>query len=102
VWRDLATQIRTLNGVLLLVERQLQTRMTPEQRNTIYRLMHTYGEAKPGRRFARAGWSSTRFDIATYTDLAAARFDEAVQFDKAHHRALMGSELTSSTQERLL
>jgi hypothetical protein len=121
VWRDLAAQIRTLNGVLPLVEelrtrlqeveRQLQTRMSPEQRNTIYRLMQTYGEAraarsgeaKPGPEI-RKSWAefNARFGIAMYTDLLAARFDEAVQFVKAHYRALTGSELESSTQERLL
>jgi len=120
-WRDIAAQIRELRGVLPLVEelrtrmqqveRQIGLRMSPEQRNTIYRLMQTYGEARAARSGAtkpgpeiRKRWAefNARFGIATYADLPAARFDEAVQFVKAHYRALTGSALESSTQERLL
>jgi hypothetical protein len=46
----------------------MQVRMSPEQRNTIYRLVQAYGEARAARsgqaklapRFERAGQSSTR------------------------------------------
>ena len=120
-WRDIAAQIRELRGVLPLVEdlrtrlqeveRQLQQRMSPEQRNTIYRLVQTYGEARatrsgqsrPGVEI-RKSWAefNARFGIATYTDLPASRFDEAVQFVKAQYRALTGSDIESGTQERLL
>ena len=120
-WRDIAAQIRELKGVLPLVEdlrtrlqeveRQLQQRMSPDQRNTIYRLVQTYGEARatrsgqsrPGVEI-RKSWAefNARFGIATYTDLPASRFDEAVQFVKAQYRALTGSDIESGTQERLL
>jgi hypothetical protein len=120
-WRDIAAQIRELRGVLPLVEdlrtrlqeveRQLQQRMSPEQRNTIYRLVQTYGEARatrsgqsrPGVEI-RKSWAefNARFGIATYTDLPASRFDEAVQFVKAQYRALTGSDIETGTQERLL
>ncbi len=120
-WRDIAAQIRELQGVLPLVEdlrtrlqeveRQLQQRMSPEQRNTIYRLVQTYGEARatrsgqsrPGAEI-RKSWAefNARFGIATYIDLPASRFDEAVQFVKAQYRALIGSDIESGTQERLL
>ena len=120
-WRDIVAQIRELHGVLPLVEelrtrmqeveQQLRQRMSPEQRNTIYRLVQAYGEAraarsgqaKPGVEI-RKSWAefNVHFDIATYTDLPAARFDEAVQFVKNQYRALTGSDIELGTQERLL
>ena len=42
------------------------------------------------------------FGIATYTDLPAARVEEAVQFVQAQYRTLIGSHLESGIQERLL
>lgn len=119
-WRDLAAQIRELHGVLPLVEelrmrmqeveRQIQLRMSPEQRNTIYRLVQAYGEARAARSGQAQGveirksWAefNARFGIATYTDLPAARFDEAVQFVKGQYRALTGEDIESGTQEPLL
>jgi hypothetical protein len=120
-WRDLAAQIRELHGVLPLVEelrtrlqeveQQLRNRLSPEQRNTIYRLVQAWGEARAAKQgLTQAGgeiqksWRefNARFGVATYTDLPAARFDEAVQFVKAQYQTLTGSELASGTQERLL
>lgn len=119
-WRNILTQIRELNGVLPAiealrtrmqeVERQIQIRMSPEQRNTIYRLVQAYGEARAARGESKAGveirksWAefNARFGIATYTDLPAGQFDEAVQFVKNQYLALTGSEIESGTQERLL
>jgi hypothetical protein len=121
-WRDLAAQIRELRGVLPLVEelrtrmqeveQQLRQRLSPEQRNTIYRLVQAYGETRAARSATerqrgpeiRKCWAefNARFGIATYTDLPAARFDEAVQFVKAQYRALTGTDLESGTQEQLL
>lgn len=119
-WRDLAAQIRELGGVLPLVEelrarmqeveRQLRLRISPEQRNTIYRLMQAYGDARAIRSGAQSGveirkcWAefNARFGIATYTDLSADQFDAALQFIKSQYRALTGSEIESGTQERLL
>lgn len=120
-WRDLAGQLRELHGMLPLleelrtrmqaVEQQMQLRMSPEQRNTIYRLVQAYGEARvtrtphstPGVEI-RKSWAefNARFGIATYTDLAAARVDEAVQFVQAQYHALTGTDLESGTQESLL
>jgi hypothetical protein len=121
VWRDLAAQIREIQGVLPLVaelqtrlqevEQQLSQRMSPAQRNTIYRLVQSYGEAraqrgresKPGVEIRKC-WAefNARFGIASYTDLPAARFDEAVQFVKGQYRALTGQEFEAATQEPLL
>jgi len=119
-WRDIVTQIRELHGVLPMiealrtrmqeVERQIQSRMSPEQRNTIYRLVQSYGEARAVRSESKPGveirksWAelNARFGIATYTDLPADRFDEAVQFVKHQYRALTGGDIESGTQERLL
>jgi hypothetical protein len=121
VWRDLAAQIREIRGVLPLVaelqtrlqevEQQLSQRMSPAQRHTIYQLVQTYGEAraelarasKPGVEIRKC-WTefNARFGIATYTDLPAARVDEAVQFVKDQYRALTGRDLEAATQEPLL
>jgi hypothetical protein len=120
-WRDLAAQIRELRGVLPLVEelrtrlqtveQQLQQRLSPEQRNALYRLVQAYGEARAAQQGLRHAGSeiqkcwrefNARFGIATYTDLPTARFDEAVQFIKAQYLALTGHDLESGTQERLL
>ncbi len=93
------------------VERQLALRLSPEQRNTIYRLVQAYGEARAARSGQRQpgveirkSWAefNARFGIATYTDLSAARFNEAVQFVKAQYHALTGSDIDADTQERLL
>lgn len=120
-WREIVAQIRDLQGVLPVVEelrtrlqeveQQLKNRLSPEQRNGLYRLMQIYGEARatrsgesrPGTEI-RKSWAefNTRFGIATYTDLPASRYDEAVQFIKTQYRSLMGSEIESGTQERLL
>lgn len=119
-WRDLAAQIRDLRGLLPLVEqlrtrvqeveRQLQMRMSPAQRNTIYHLVQAYGEARAARSGEHVGveirksWGefNARFSISTYTDLPAARVDEAIQFVKAQYRALTGEDIETGTQERLL
>lgn len=120
-WRDLAAQIRDLHSIVPLldelrtrlqeVEQQLGQRISPAQRNTVYRLVQAYGEARARHAGeARAGatirktWAefNARFGIATYTDLPAARVDEAVQFVKGQYRALTGQELEASTQEPLL
>lgn len=120
-WRDIAAQIRELRGVLPLVddlrarmqaiEHQIGQRMSPEQRNTIYRLVQACGEARAAQAgqtqagpAIRKSWAefNQRFGIASYTDLPASRFDEAVQFAKAQFRALTGAELEGGTQERLL
>jgi len=121
VWRDLVNQVREVRGLPALieelrtrlqeVEQQLAHRISPEQRNTIYRLVQAYGEAraaklgqaKPGSAIKQCwGEFNARFGIATYTDLSASRFDAAVQFVQAQYRALTGRDLESGTQERLL
>lgn len=120
-WRDLAAQIREIQGVMPLVaelrtrlqavEQQLGQRMSFEQRNTIYRLVQAYGEARatrdpealPGVAIRRC-WAefNARFAIATYTDLPASRFDEAVQVVKGQYHALTGEDFETGNQERLL
>jgi hypothetical protein len=105
------SQLEELRTRLQEVEQQLGQRLSPEQRNTIYRLVQAYGEASAVRGNERQRgpeirkcWAefNARFGIATYTDLPAARFDQAVQFVKAQYRALTGNDLESGTQEQLL
>jgi hypothetical protein len=120
-WRDLAAQIRDVRGMLPMledlrtrlqeVERQMHVRMSAEQRNAIYRLVQAYGEARAAQRGVgqpgpeiRKCWAefNARFGIATYTDLPADRFTEALQFVKAQYQALTGSEIETGIQEQLL
>jgi hypothetical protein len=120
-WHDLAAQIRDVRGMLPMleelrtrleqVERQMQLRMSPEQRNALYRLVQAWGEARaaqhgPGQAgpLIRKCWAefNARFAIATYTDLPADRFTEALQFVKAQYQALTGSDIETGTQKSLL
>lgn len=120
-WRDLAIQIRDLRGALPLlsdlnerlqtIERQLAIRLSPEQRNTIYRLVQAYGEARAERTRGsstgaeiRRAWAefNARFKIATYTDLPAEAFATAVQWVQTQYRTVTGHEIDAGTQERLL
>ena len=42
-----------------------------------------------------------RFGLGTYTDLPAARYDEAIEFIKAQYRGLTGQEIDAAEQTDL-
>ncbi len=100
VFRDMAATIRELQTRIQALEQQARTRLAPEQRGTIYQLVQQWGQARArhdsklseGAAIRRC-WVefNTRFDLATYADLPAARYDEAVQFISQHHHALTGA-----------
>lgn len=107
VFRDLATTVRTLQTRVQELEQQVKHRISPEQRGTIYRLVHQWADARAshaprhgdGARIRRC-WRefNDRFDLATYTDLPAARYDEAIQYLQQNYRALTGQDIDAIEQ----
>jgi hypothetical protein len=92
------------------LERVTAQALTGEQRNTLHSLIRTYGTARAAIQNRETGvairmcWSefNARFRIATYTDLPASRFDEAVRYLKESYRALTGKDIDAATQESLV
>jgi hypothetical protein len=89
------------------LEAQSKQQLSSAQRGTVYQLVQTWGTAQaarqPDRRSGeaiRACWRqfNQRFGISTYTDLPAARYDEAIQFIKPQYRALTGTEIDAIEQ----
>lgn len=106
-YRDLNTLLRELRERVQALEAQARNKLTPEQRGTLYRMVQTWGQARAERGAARRpgvmirtcwGEFNARFGLSTYTDLPAARYDEAVQFVKDRYRTLTGDELTAAEQ----
>jgi len=100
-FRDLTALVREIQSRVQALEAQSKLHLSPAQRGTVYQLVQTWGSAqatrRPDRRSGeaiRACWRqfNQRFGISTYTDLPAARYDEAIQFIKAQYRALTGTE----------
>lgn len=101
--RDLQSRVQTL-------EQQAKQHISPAQRGTIYHLVQTWGTAlgvrSPDKKTGetiRSCWRlfNQRFGISTYTDLPAARYDEALQFVKAQYRELTGQEIDAIEQTGL-
>jgi P22_AR N-terminal domain/ORF6C domain len=109
-FRDLTTVVQELRTRIATLEQQARSRISPTQRNTLYRMVQHWGTARAERdsrlttgTAIRKTWVelNTRFGITTYTDLPAARFDEAVQFIKQQFMALTGQELDAIEQAGL-
>lgn len=119
-WREMAQSVADIRASLPAIEelrrrvqeleQQAKLRLSAAQRNTLYRLVQRWGEAraakagnaKPGTDIRKA-WVefNARFGITTYTDLPAARYDEAVQFVKAQYGALTGQPIDAVEQNTL-
>jgi hypothetical protein len=106
-YRDLSSLLRELRERVQVLEAQARNKLTPAQRGTLYRMVQTWGQARAERGAAgrpgvmiRKSWGelNARFGVSTYTDLPAARYDEAVQFVKDQYRILTGDELTAAEQ----
>jgi hypothetical protein len=89
------------------LEVQTKQRLSSAQRGTLYQLVQTWGQAQAARKPDRSSgecirgcWRqfNQRFGISTYTDLPAARYDEAIQFIKQQYRALTGTEIDALEQ----
>ena len=109
-FRDLAAMVRDLQSRIQTLEQQAKHHISPAQRGTIYQLVQTWGtefavrtpEKKAGE-VIRSCWRifNQRFTLGTYTDLPAARYDEAIQFIKAQYRGLTGQEIDAVEQSGL-
>jgi P22_AR N-terminal domain len=106
-FRDMLSELRDR---LQQVEQQIQLRISPEQRGTIYAMVQRWGEARAAQvalqergTVIRRCWAevNARFKVSTYTDLPASRYDEIVQFVKQHYTTLTGQELEATQQGRL-
>ncbi len=109
-FRDLATVVREIQSRVQALEAQSKQRLSAAQRGTLYQLVQTWGQAQAARKpDARSGESirgcwrqlNQRFGISTYTDLPAARYDEAIQFIKQQYRAVTGMDIDALEQSGL-
>jgi len=106
-FRDLTTLVREIQSRVQALEAQSKQRLSSAQRGMLYQLVQTWGQAqaarKPDQRSGesiRGCWRlfNQRFGISTYTDLPAARYDEAIQFIKQQYRALTGTDIDALEQ----
>lgn len=106
-FRDLQALVRELMTRVQTLEQQARQQITPAQRGALYQLVQSWGvavaEQRPEQRRGEAiRWCwrmfNQRFGLSTYSDLPAARYDEAVQFVKAHYRSLTGREIDAAEQ----
>jgi hypothetical protein len=106
-FRDLTALVKDLRTRVQTLEKQSKQRITPAQRGTLYHLAQTWGNALAARRptlktgeAIRSCWRlfNERFGIATYTDLPAAQYDEAIAFVKEQYRTLTGQEIDAVEQ----
>ncbi len=106
-FRDLQAMVREIQTRVQTLEQQARQRISPTQRGTIYQLVQAWGKALAAHRREMKGgeairscWRTfnERFKLGTYTDLPAARYDEAIQFIKAQYHALTGQEIDAAEQ----
>jgi hypothetical protein len=109
-FRDLQAMVRELQTRVQTLEQQARQRISPAQRGTIYHLVQAWGNAlathrkeMKGGEAIRSCWRTfnQRFTLGTYTDLPAARYDEAIQFIKAQYHGLTGHEIDAAEQAGL-
>ncbi|MDQ2996173.1 MAG: ORF6C domain-containing protein [Chloroflexota bacterium] len=107
VVRDILDQLREMRDRVQQLETLAKSRISPQERGTIYQMVQTWGEARAARTAnleagaaIRTCWRevNARFGVSTYTDLPAARYDEIVQFIKEQYHALTGADLGATEQ----
>ena len=110
VWKELVDQVRVLTDRVKHLERTATIRLSPSQRNTIYRMVHAWGAARAARdpklttgAAIHACWAivNTRFKVATYTDLPAARYVECCTYIQDAYFQLTNERLAVVEQEDL-
>jgi hypothetical protein len=109
-YRDLTSLVQQLRDRVQVLEQQARSRISPTQRNALYRLVQRWGSVRAERDerltqgvAIRKSWVelNARFNISTYADLPAARYDEAVQFIKQRYLALTGEAIDVHEQSNL-
>jgi len=107
VFHDLQAMVRALQTRVQTLEQQARQRLSPAQRGALYQLVQAWGNALAAHRSdlkrgeaIRSCWRlfNERFGIATYTDLPAALYDEAIAFVKEQYHALTGREIDAVEQ----
>jgi hypothetical protein len=106
VFRDLQAQLVQLQSRIQVLEQQAKIRISPAQRGTLYNMVQRWGQAAATRQKIdagegiRASWRlfNKRFELATYTDLPAAYYDDAIQFIKEQYRGLTNREIDAVEQ----
>jgi hypothetical protein len=110
VVRDILEELREMRDRVQQLESLAKSRISPQQRGTIYQMVQTWGEARALRTSnleagaaIRICWRevNAHFGVSTYTDLPAARYDEIVQFIKRQYHALTGEDLGATEQGRM-
>ncbi len=109
-YRDLRTILDELRDRMQALERRLDATFSPSQRGTVYHMVQRWGAARaehgtnltPGTAI-RKSWAELNeaFNVGTYTDLPAARYDEIVRYIKDRYRAVTGHELEAVEQTSL-
>lgn len=109
-YRDLAALVAELRERVAVLEQQSKLRISPTQRNALYRLVQQWGTARaeadsrvtPGVAI-RKSWVelNARFNVTTYTNLPAARYDEAVQYVTGRYVDLTGRPIDTIEQPTL-
>lgn len=109
-YRDVRAVLNELRDRMQALERRLESTLSPSQRGTVYQMVQRWGTARaehatnltPGAAI-RKSWAelNTAFNVGTYTDLPAARYNEIVGYIKDQYRAVAGRELDAVEQAGL-
>ena len=109
-YRTIAEQLRELAQQVHELQRGLSVPLHAGQRGALYHAVLRWADARAaaqptttkGTHIHRCwGELHQRFSIARYTDLPAARYEEAMQFVGAQYRALTGHDLEGGEQGAL-
>ncbi len=106
VFREMQAQLLQLQSRVQVLEQQAKQRISSSQRGTIYNMVQHWGKALATHQKVDAGESihavwrlfNKRFNVATYTDLPAAYYDDGVQFIKEQYRGLTNREIDAIEQ----
>jgi hypothetical protein len=110
VWLDLRNDLRAIAARVQAIEARQIGLISSAQRGYIYQLVQAWGAAKAERdsRLQKSAaytacWSAlkTKFKIARYEDLPAAKYGEAVAFIRDAYRALTDNELNLPEQNEM-
>lgn len=106
---QLADEVARLREELRRVQQVLESRITPEQQNTLYRLVHAWGDARAAAKGGTSGpeirrsWAelNAAMGVTQYTKIPAAKFDRAVQHIQQQYQVITGQELPATQQTTL-
>jgi hypothetical protein len=109
-WRALRDEIRAVQARVDAIERHMSSRIDTRQQGYLYQLVQAWGTAlaehmpQLTRKAAHATcWAAFKrtFVLASYEDLPAERYNEAVAYIQVEYRKLTGQELHLPEQQGL-